>query len=406
MKIAVVKPDYHIRGGFEIVMERIMADLKERGHRVDYIQVDMSKPDYRLGSMSIPPEVYHSHEEFFRYALSVDKFRRLKLKQYDIVLTTQPPSFAVEHKRVAPLFYHHLKIYYDLYEVYKDTGIAKGIDHALTRDLIRDIDSRFITNDKYYIAGSSHVADRLRLYNGITSPIATFEAGIADDFYSYDGPLSFGDPICVGRHEFPKRPELFVHAMKHVKGLSGRIIGEGGKTGDLKLVDSYLEKLHKNGEEIDDSYLWKSFMFQLDSLKKTSHEYRGSNVIFSGRLSHEKLIEAYAEAMCVVCPAYEEDYGLTAIEAMAFGKPVIVCRDGGGLAEFIENGENGFVVEPTGEAIAGAINTLRDNPDKLRQMSRNAYEFSRQYSWRQGLDSLHGLLLDIQSGQWKGRWSV
>jgi glycosyltransferase involved in cell wall biosynthesis len=401
MKIAVVKPDYHIRGGFEIVIERIMADLKERGHQVNYIQVDMTRPDYRLGNLSIPPEVYHSHEEFFRYALSMDKFRRLELKQYDIVVTTQPPSFAVEHKKVVPLFYHHLKIYYELYEVYKDTGIAEGIDHALTRDLIREIDSRFITNDKFYIAGSGHVADRLRLYNGITSPIATFAAGIADDFYDYDGPLSFGDPICVGRHEFPKRPELFIHAMNHVKGLTGRIIGEGGKTDDLRLVDSYLKKLHSNGEDIDDEYLWKTLMFRLEKLKKLSPVTGRTNVIFTGRLTYEKLIEAYAGAMCAVCPAYEEDYGLTAIEAMAFGKPVIVCKDGGGLAEFVRDGENGFVVEPTGEAIAAAINTLKDNPGQLRQMSRNAYECSRQYSWRQGLDHLHGLLLDIHGGNGK-----
>ena len=59
------------------------------------------------------------------------------------------------------------------------------------------------------------MAYRLRHYSGITGHIDVFAAGISDELYNYDGDLSYGSPICVGRHEFPKRPELFIHAMKH-----------------------------------------------------------------------------------------------------------------------------------------------------------------------------------------------
>ncbi len=395
MRIAVVKPDYHIRGGFEIVLDRIVDGLKARGFLLEYVLVDMTKPSYRLGALNIPPEVYHGHEEFFRYTTAIDKFRRLNLRGYDLVLTTQPPSFAVEHPKVVPLFYHHLKVYYDLYEAYKDSGIVKGIDHVLTKDLIREIDSLYLTDDKTYIAGSAHVASRLRRFNGITRHIYTFAAGIEDSYYHYDGPTGFKSPICVGRHEFPKRPELFVHAMKHCLGLTGKIVGEGGKTADIRWIDQYLTHLHQRQEDIEDDTLWRSLMFQLDAMKKGSIKDKPSNVIFTGRLPQENLIAAYAEALCVVCPAFEEDYGLTAIEGMAFGKPVIVCEDGGGYTEFVENGFNGFVVAPTGEGIAQAILTLNENPDQLRQMSKNAFEYSRQYSWDHALESLGNMLTEI-----------
>ena len=60
-------------------------------------------------------------------------------------------------------------------------------------------------------------------------------------------------------------------------------------------------------------------------------------------------------AGCAVAPAYLEDYGITAVEAMAYGLPLIVCEDGGGLPWFVEDGVTGFVVEPTGRAIAEAM---------------------------------------------------
>lgn len=392
MKIAVVKPDYKIYGGFEVVIDRIINGLRQYGYSLDLVKVDMTKPRYHLGGMDIPPEVYHAHEEFFRYTTSIEAFSQLDLQDYDMVLATQPPSFAVNHPKVALLFYHHLKIYYDLYDVYSRIG-RSDIDHELTKDLIREIDSYYLTEDKYYIAGSNHVANRLRTYNGISQNLYTFAAGINDDYYNYSGPVAYEEPICIGRHEFPKRPELFIHAMKHVKGMKGKVIGEGGKTNDLKRIDSYLTILHDKGEEISDEQLWKSLMFDLSKVDDTK-KHR-SEVVFTGRLSHKELIDAYASALCVVCPAYEEDYGLTAIEAMAFRKPVIVCRDGGGLAEFIEDGVNGFVVEPTGEAIAEAIQRLKDDPVLLKKMSDNAYKFSRKYSWENAIKSLSDILKGI-----------
>lgn len=399
MKIALVKPDYKIRGGFEVVLDRIIDGLKQYGYHSDFINVDMTKPRYHLEGLDIPPDVYHAHEEFFRYTTSIEAFSQLDLQEYDLVLTAQPPSFAVNHPKVVMLFYHHLKIYYDLYEVYSKTGQNSSVDHELTKDLIREIDGYFLTDDKYYIAGSNHIANRLRKYNGISKNLYTFAAGIDDDYYNYNGPVSFEEPICVGRHEFPKRPELFLHAMKHVKGLRGKVIGEGGKTDDLKRIDQYLSNLHGKNQEISDELLWQSIMFDLSKVDTSRRS--PSKVIFTGRLSHKELIEAYASALCVVCPAYEEDYGLTAIEAMAFRKPVIVCKDGGGLAEFIEDGCNGFIVEPTGEAIAEAIQRLKDDPALLKKMSDNAYEFSRKYSWDNAIKNLNEILQQIHASSQK-----
>jgi glycosyltransferase involved in cell wall biosynthesis len=83
----------------------------------------------------------------------------------------------------------------------------------------------------------------------------------------------------------------------------------------------------------------------------------------------------------VVAPAYLEDYGLTAIEAMAFGKPLVVCDDGGGLATFVDDGVNGFIVPPVGASIAEAVQRFVQDPSLARSMGAAARERAMQYTW-------------------------
>ena len=99
MKIALVKPDYKITGGFEIVVDRIIRGLEEKGHQVDTVKVDMTVNRTRLGNIDIPPEVYHANMEFFRYATSIEEFEKLDLSGYDLVLTTQPHPMRFSMKR-------------------------------------------------------------------------------------------------------------------------------------------------------------------------------------------------------------------------------------------------------------------------------------------------------------------
>jgi glycosyltransferase involved in cell wall biosynthesis len=114
-------------------------------------------------------------------------------------------------------------------------------------------------------------------------------------------------------------------------------------------------------------------------------------VTFLGRLSKDDLLREYASALCVVCPAFDEDYGLTCLEAMALGKPVIACVDGGGYVELIEDGVDGFLVEPTGPAIAKAIERLKD-PALAREMGARGRDKARAYTWPKAIDHVERAL--------------
>ena len=57
-------------------------------------------------------------------------------------------------------------------------------------------------------------------------------------------------------------------------------------------------------------------------------------------------------------PPFDEDFGYVTLEAFLARKPVITCTDSGGPTEFVVDGVNGCVCEPSPEAIAAAIDQL------------------------------------------------
>lgn len=81
------------------------------------------------------------------------------------------------------------------------------------------------------------------------------------------------------------------------------------------------------------------------------------NVRFLGRVGDDELSWLYANCAAVVSASYE-DFGLTAIEAASWGKPVAVLRWGGFLDTVVEDVTGVFIDAPTGPQVAGAIRRL------------------------------------------------
>lgn len=80
----------------------------------------------------------------------------------------------------------------------------------------------------------------------------------------------------------------------------------------------------------------------------------GPSVEFLGRVSDEALRTAYGGARALIF-AQEEDFGITAVEAMAAGTPVIAYR-GGGALETVQDGVSGvFFDEEHPDAIRNAV---------------------------------------------------
>jgi len=78
-----------------------------------------------------------------------------------------------------------------------------------------------------------------------------------------------------------------------------------------------------------------------------------------------------------VFPSRSEGFGTVLVEAMASGLPVIAGELGGIGRWMITDGEDGYIVDYTGDAIAGAIRRLSDDDDTRARISRNAVQSAR-----------------------------
>jgi len=79
--------------------------------------------------------------------------------------------------------------------------------------------------------------------------------------------------------------------------------------------------------------------------------YLGKNIKYLGVVPYEKTYQFYRQAKVSLTPIqWEEPFGLTFIEAMACGTPVIVF-DRGSAKEVVRDGKTGFVVKNVAEAV-------------------------------------------------------
>ncbi len=108
-----------------------------------------------------------------------------------------------------------------------------------------------------------------------------------------------------------------------------------------------------------------------------------ANVRFLGHISDEERNRFYRTAHAAVVPSRYEPFGIVALEAMAYGAPVIVARTGG-LAEVVDDQSTGLHFAPGDvDALAGQLRRVLGDLDFGRSLARRAREAIRsRYDWR------------------------
>jgi glycosyltransferase involved in cell wall biosynthesis len=103
-----------------------------------------------------------------------------------------------------------------------------------------------------------------------------------------------------------------------------------------------------------------------------------SNVSFVGPITRDQISSLYRSADLFVLPTLSDGFGVTQVEAMAHGVPVIATANCG---EVVEHGENGLIVRARDpNALAQAIVELAFDADRLGAMSAAAIETSKRFS--------------------------
>lgn len=167
-----------------------------------------------------------------------------------------------------------------------------------------------------YIANSKFIAGRIKKYYRRDSVIIYPPVDI-DKFYVAD---KIEDYYLIGGRAVPyKRFDIVVEAFKQLKDKKLKVFGDGIDLPRLKALAG-----------------------------------GASNIEFLGRVDDEQRKELFAKCIAFFNPQ-EEDFGITPIEAMASGRPVIALGRGGVRETIISKVTGEFFYEQTPEAVVNAL---------------------------------------------------
>jgi glycosyltransferase involved in cell wall biosynthesis len=112
----------------------------------------------------------------------------------------------------------------------------------------------------------------------------------------------------------------------------------------------------------------------------------GSQVRFTGAVDGANLRKLYTAGQVFVMPFAHEGFGIAALEAMAFGLPVI-GSSAAGVREFVRHEENGFLVAARDHAaVRRHLELLYHDRSRLAEMGQTAWQtFSDQPTWDESM---------------------
>ena len=121
-------------------------------------------------------------------------------------------------------------------------------------------------------------------------------------------------------------------------------------------------------------------------------KYRLENFLLLGRKSNSaQFLKAFDS---FILPSVKEGLPYVILEAMAAGLP-IVASEVGGIPEMVENGQNGFLVEPRDtQTLARKIAEVLDNPTLAQKFSRASKEKLPQFSLQKMIDKTEQIYLN------------
>jgi len=116
----------------------------------------------------------------------------------------------------------------------------------------------------------------------------------------------------------------------------------------------------------------------LKFLSQDLARFKSKNIEFLGPVSEEEKVRLMAGAKAFLVLAQDEDFGITPVEAMAAGTPVVAYKSGGYLESVIEGKTGTFFEEYNVESLVEAMKRIQKIKFKREELRKQAQKFSKE----------------------------
>jgi glycosyltransferase involved in cell wall biosynthesis len=341
MRIAVVRPQVPFAwGGAEILTDRLVHELRVRGHEAELVTVPFKwYPGARVLTQA-----------FLWRLLDLDQADG---KAVDLVVATKFPSYLVRHPHKRVWLVHQFRQAYELDRT--ELGqFGEDVDDRALRRKVQSLDRVGLGEAERLFATSRNVADRLERSTGLVAEVLPHPP--QELAYRCDG---YGDfVLSVNRLDRAKRVDLLLEAAALDPSLEIVIAGDGPDR-------ERLEGLARD--------------HGLDGRAR-----------FAGRVSPDELADLYGRCLAVYYAPVDEDFGMVPFEAFLSQKPVLTTTDAGGPLEIVSDRRTGLVVSPEAAELARAAGWLRDHRDEAASLGRAGQAIAAEVTWDRAIDRLLG----------------
>ncbi|MCC6931930.1 MAG: glycosyltransferase [Deltaproteobacteria bacterium] len=283
----------------------------------------------------------------FRQQLALARFRYLNLnKKYDYYIIDGDWAVGGAVKNAPSLWWAHSPIreIWDLYEYTRQNSVSPH-SHFIFDAWVRF--NRMLTSDyvkKVTKLTCSSKNARNRIWKYLHREARVIYPPVETDKYYNNAPGNYW--LSVNRLVSHKRVMMQLEAFRKLPHEK------------LIVVGSYEQSRH--------------FLQYAQSIFATKPE----NVEIKSWVDASELRELYANCRGLITTAIDEDFGLTPVEAMASGKPVIAAAEGGYL-ETIIDGKTGFLIDDINAIkLREAIISLKRPEDFRNDCIAQAQNFS------------------------------
>ena len=184
--------------------------------------------------------------------------------------------------------------------------------------------------------------------------------------------------------------EAFNNVFQNHKNITLHIVGPI-KSAPINFIVGLTDD--KNIKELKRFYNRENYS---DQLTKILAEEAMQKVIFHGHVHSNKLKTYYNMADIIVNPSFSESFGMSLIEAMASGVPVIASRIGG-MVEIVENSKGGVLYEAGNEdELSECMSKLISDVSLRSLLAKRGREYtSDHYSWNTIVNKLNSYYKNV-----------